>query len=268
MAQFQVLQLWTDAYLYDTRHLTQAQHGCYLLLLMTAWRTPDCSLPDNDNLLARYVGADMRTWLKQKSVVLAFWTLGNDGRWRHKRLSTEREYLVQRACKRAESGRRGGLARAAANSLRNNEIPQANLPVCSSRNQAPTPTPIYSEGDKSPSAAAGAAGLSVGNRASKDKPLPESMSASPDPQKAVFDYGKTVLGRNAGGQITNLIKRHGGALDAAMRTLHLAAGKSAPREYLAAVLRAPPEPELDELGLPITSAGALGKLYADLGPML
>jgi hypothetical protein len=43
MAEFPALPLWTDAYLGDTRHLSQSEHGAYLLLLITAWRTPNCS---------------------------------------------------------------------------------------------------------------------------------------------------------------------------------------------------------------------------------
>jgi uncharacterized protein YdaU (DUF1376 family) len=55
-------RLWTDAYLGDTTHLNVTQHGAYLLLLMTAWRSRDCALPDDDKLLARYARCTAPQW--------------------------------------------------------------------------------------------------------------------------------------------------------------------------------------------------------------
>src|SRR5438874_7033624 len=111
MAEFPALPLWTDAYLGDTRHLSQSEHGAYLLLLITAWRTPDCSLPDDDRLLARYAGGvDMRTWRHQKATIMAFWDL-RDGRWYQKRLTAERRYLIESGKERSRAGLLGAEAR-------------------------------------------------------------------------------------------------------------------------------------------------------------
>jgi uncharacterized protein YdaU (DUF1376 family) len=111
MAEFPALPLWTDAYLGDTRHLSQSEHGAYLLLLITAWRTTDCSLPDDDRLLARYAGGvDMRTWRHQKRTIMAFWDL-RDGRWYQKRLTAERQYLIDAGKERSRAGLLGAEAR-------------------------------------------------------------------------------------------------------------------------------------------------------------
>ena len=59
------------------------------------------------------------------------------------------------------------------------------------------------------------------------------------------------MGKRAGGQVTRLLRHFGDDLDVTMRTLQQAAGKSDPAAWLGAVLRKPPEPELDEFGLPI-----------------
>lgn len=70
MADFPYLPFWTSDYLADTRHLSQSEHGAYLLLIMTCWQTKDCALPDDDKMLARFAGCDLRTWKRQRETVL------------------------------------------------------------------------------------------------------------------------------------------------------------------------------------------------------
>lgn len=47
------MPLWTDAYLADTRHLSDAEHGRYLLLLIDMWRAPNCRFPNDRQWLMR-----------------------------------------------------------------------------------------------------------------------------------------------------------------------------------------------------------------------
>jgi hypothetical protein len=56
---------------------------------------------------------------------------------------------------------------------------------------------------------------------------------------------REVLGKSSGGQVTNLIRHHGGDLTATINTLDLAAAKSDPREHVGAILRGDREPETD-----------------------
>src|SRR3546814_13351955 len=42
------IPLFPDAYHRDPTHLTTEEHGAYLLLLMAAWGTEDCSLPNDE----------------------------------------------------------------------------------------------------------------------------------------------------------------------------------------------------------------------------
>lgn len=94
MADFPYLPFWTSDYLADTRHLSQAEHGAYMLLIMTCWQTNDCSLPDDDKMLARFAGCDLRTWKRQRETVLeGFFTRRDDGRWIQKRLLKERKHV-------------------------------------------------------------------------------------------------------------------------------------------------------------------------------
>lgn len=104
MAEFPALPLWTDAYFADTRHLSREEHGAYLLLLMEAWRRPNCDLPDDDAILSRLVLASQAEWAALKPAVMAFWK--RDGRsktWTQKRLKQERMYVADVRAKKREA---------------------------------------------------------------------------------------------------------------------------------------------------------------------
>lgn len=125
MAEFPALPLWTDAYLADTRHLTTHEHGAYLLLLMEAWRHPDCSLPDNDRVLARLTCMNPGRWARCKDTVLAFFELGDDGRWRQKRLTKERLRVDEWRLTQSKKGKASAKARA----LKNNGSDSTSVPT-------------------------------------------------------------------------------------------------------------------------------------------
>lgn len=98
MAQFPALPLWTDAYLADTRHLSAEQHGAYLLLLMEAWRRPSCSLPDDEDMLARLACMNAERWASNRDTVMAFWKLdGRKKEWTQSRLTDERSFVAQKS---------------------------------------------------------------------------------------------------------------------------------------------------------------------------
>jgi uncharacterized protein YdaU (DUF1376 family) len=123
MADFPALPLWTDAYLSDTTHLSAEEHGAYLLLLLTAWRSADCSLPDDDRVLSRICRLTERRWMqKVRPAVAGFFTIA-EGAWRQKRLQKEREKVeIVRAKRREARAMVGG-----AKPLENNEAPPTNV---------------------------------------------------------------------------------------------------------------------------------------------
>ena len=53
----------------------------------------------------------MRTWLNNKDVVLAFWTLGDDTKFRQSRLVDERRYAEDKRSKNVAAGRASALKR-------------------------------------------------------------------------------------------------------------------------------------------------------------
>lgn len=101
------MPLATDAYLADTHHLTTLQHGIYLKLLITAWRTRGTPrLPNDDKLLARYAGLDPRSWRANRATIMAFWTLGEDGFWTQRKQLKTREIVSKKSSDAKEKAAR------------------------------------------------------------------------------------------------------------------------------------------------------------------
>jgi uncharacterized protein YdaU (DUF1376 family) len=143
MSSFPSLPLFTDAFLADTGHLSAQETGAYVLLLMMAWRLPECRIPNDDAKLSRWARMDRRTWLRVKPVVMEFWTL-QDGFWTQKRLSKERDVVSKRAEVARQNGKHGGRPK----SLENNGPAHPTSSVRDTQWKAPNPNPIEKENTK------------------------------------------------------------------------------------------------------------------------
>ncbi len=102
-------------------------------LLICAWRTNECALPADDSKLGRMVG-DPKNWHRLKPVVMAFFHIGDDGLYRQKRLSDEREY-VSHCAARSSAGGHG-------KALKSRHMAYAKPLLNECQISAPTPTPI------------------------------------------------------------------------------------------------------------------------------
>lgn len=111
MAKFPFMKLWTDALIADTFHLSAAEFGAYVRLLMVAWRRPGCDLPDDASFLARSAGASPRHWVNLGPVVMAFWDKGEDGMFRQKRLSGEHTSATAKRKQQSQAGTASALKR-------------------------------------------------------------------------------------------------------------------------------------------------------------
>jgi uncharacterized protein YdaU (DUF1376 family) len=72
-----------EDYLADTTHLSAAEHGAYLLLIMRYWK--DGGLPQNERLVQSYSRLSAEQWAESRDIIAAFF---DDG-WRHKRIDAE-----------------------------------------------------------------------------------------------------------------------------------------------------------------------------------
>ena len=194
-------------YLADTGHLSTLEHGAYLLLIMHYWQNG--GLPSQDLKLARICRLLPKEWQKIKQTMVDLF----DADWKHHRIDKELATAEETINKRSAAGKAGASARYG----KRNATAMANA----QQTNAPSPSP-------SPSGT---------NVTGAEAPLV-------DPEKELFDRGKQVLGKNAGGQISKLIRAKGGSIPLARAAIEQASTKQNPGEYIGAILRGrlPPDP--------------------------
>jgi uncharacterized protein YdaU (DUF1376 family) len=72
------------------RLMTFEQKGIYIELLCVAWeQDPPGTLPDDNVVLAKYLGLLPEYWARHRATVLAAFYPGEDGRWHQKRMEQE-----------------------------------------------------------------------------------------------------------------------------------------------------------------------------------
>lgn len=100
------MPLYIADYLADTSHLSAAEHGAYLLIIMHYWRNG--GLPEGDAAKARIARMTHQQWRSASPVISAFF----DEAWRHKRIDDELAKALEKHEKRATAGRHGGYRKA------------------------------------------------------------------------------------------------------------------------------------------------------------
>lgn len=100
------MPLYVADYLADTGHLSAAEHGSYLLLIMHYWQKG--TLPNDDRRLASIARATPEQWSDMRDTIAEFF---GDG-WTHSRIDEELAEAEKKYQKRAEAGRKGGKAKA------------------------------------------------------------------------------------------------------------------------------------------------------------
>ena len=130
------MPLYVGDYLGDTGHLTTAQHGAYLLLMMHYWRKGE--LPDNDRQLSKITKLPLKTWCEYRPTLQDFFYEG----WKHKRIDAELQRMLHVSQKRAIAGQKGGIGSALArmkleNAARSRQVPSRAIAAPASGRAAP-----------------------------------------------------------------------------------------------------------------------------------
>lgn len=132
MAEFPALPLFTDALLADCEHLSDAEMGVYLRILMYMWRAPECRIPNDSKWIARKFRRTVEQVETEVIPVLREFCSSDGNWWTQKRLKKEYGYVKKKSRK----------ASASAKSRWNKEKDacERNATQQCDRN-APTPTP-------------------------------------------------------------------------------------------------------------------------------
>lgn len=90
-------------YLADTAHLSTAEHGAYLLLIMNYWQRGK-PLPADDRKLARIARMSDDEWMDAREALSEFF-VDADGVWTHKRIDAELAVAAEKSAKAKASAR-------------------------------------------------------------------------------------------------------------------------------------------------------------------
>jgi uncharacterized protein YdaU (DUF1376 family) len=99
------MPLYVADYKADTAHLSCAEHGAYLLLIMHYWQRG--SLPDDDSRLAKIASASPSQWAQMKPVIAEFFKPG----WVHERVAKELSEAKRISESRSQAGKNGARAK-------------------------------------------------------------------------------------------------------------------------------------------------------------
>lgn len=84
------MPLYVADYLRDTRRLTAAEHGAYLLLIMEYWTSG--ALPDDDRQLSRIACMTLPEWRRARPLIELFFEMPG---WKHARIEKEISRAVE-----------------------------------------------------------------------------------------------------------------------------------------------------------------------------
>jgi uncharacterized protein YdaU (DUF1376 family) len=106
------MPLYVDDYEAATAHLSPLEDGIYMRLLRLLWRSPGCSIPDNQQWIMRHLRVESAVYVEVvHPIILEFFTRKN-GKIFQRRLMAEWQRTNQKIEARKTAGKLGGAAKA------------------------------------------------------------------------------------------------------------------------------------------------------------
>ena len=121
MARRNWMPLYIPDFLADTMHLSAAETGAYLCLIMDYWLHD--GLPDSDAKLAQITRMPIGSWRKMRPTIAAFF---HDG-WQHKRIDAELEKMEGVMTRRKAAAVKAGTMSVIARNRQRDVQRQANV---------------------------------------------------------------------------------------------------------------------------------------------
>jgi uncharacterized protein YdaU (DUF1376 family) len=191
------MPLYIGDYLRKTMHLTIAQHGAYLMLIMACW-CEGGTLPDDDEHLAAICRVPVARWRKLRPAMMRFFEIDETG-WHNSRVSKELAKAEDITTQRRNAGHASAAAKA--QQTANKTATDVATPVVTNGQQNPRPSQSHtqssslrSEDYSEPLRASGSA---------RAPPMP------PDGAKSLWDKGLSILGPKQRSLLGKLRKSHG-----------------------------------------------------------
>ena len=103
MAALPYIQLYVADYLADTAHLTAAQHGAYLLLIMNYWQRGK-PLNNFNERLTNVARMSNDEWETNKKVLQEFFIIDGD-EWTHSRIEADLAAVLSKSTKASAAGK-------------------------------------------------------------------------------------------------------------------------------------------------------------------
>lgn len=178
MADYSALPLFTDAYMRDCWHLSDAEHGRYLLLLILIWQSPECRIPNEPEWIARKMRRSAEEYETQIAPLIKEFC-SSTGNWiSQKRLTKEFAYVKKRINQRSGAAnsrwsKENTDAGAYTEPMREPAAP--HMREASGRN-APSPSPSPSKKESCPKPANGVSHET-------DSELFQKPASEPDPER-------------------------------------------------------------------------------------
>jgi uncharacterized protein YdaU (DUF1376 family) len=171
------MPLWIGDFLTDTQHLTVAETGAYMLLLMGMWNA-NGKLPRDEVKLARVARCTPAEWMSVREPVLAFFTMVG-GVLRHKRVTAELDKAESFRRRASKAGKASAAKRAS--QINGRAVFQDAPELTPESKTSPSPSPSESKKENPPHAVANAPAPPLQGGASGL--LPDVAADAPDVPK-------------------------------------------------------------------------------------
>lgn len=218
------MPFYVGDYIADTGHLSTVEHGAYFLLIMHYWQ--HSGLPSDSAKLARICRMSPGDWADIEPTLADLFGEG----WTHKRIDAELSIAADTIAKRSAAGKAGASARY--NSRKANASQShANATANAKQAHAPPPSPLPNT-----------------SRSGSDEPSREARS---NPEVELFERGKAVLGKSAGGLVRQLLRAKDDNVALARAAVEQASTKQSPREYIGRIIQGtgPPGEAIQKVAL-------------------